>query len=105
MLYEVITIDGPRALHLQRNASAALAVGREQHGERGGMAEQRGDFGRMVAALEHSVPGGPEADEPSADVQLLEDEALDVIGCHRPRMRPPAGGVNRAEKQESGPAT
>jgi hypothetical protein len=42
------------------------------------------------------VPSGPEADEPSADVQLLEDEALDEIACHRPRMRPCAGDVKRA---------
>jgi hypothetical protein len=46
------------------------------------MAEQRGDFFGIVAAVQHALPGVGEADQPTPDVEVLEQEALHVVGLH-----------------------
>ncbi len=46
------------------------------------MAQQGGDLLGVVAAVEHALPGAGQAHQPSADVEVLEQEALNVVGLH-----------------------
>jgi hypothetical protein len=74
--------DRARTLHLQRHPAGTLLVGAEQHVQRGGVAQEGGDFLRVAAAVEHALPGPGEAHQPPPDVEVLEQEALNVVGLH-----------------------
>jgi hypothetical protein len=74
--------DRARTLHLQGNATGAFLVGAEQHVERGGMAEERGDVFGIAAPVEHAPPGAGKAGQAPPDVEILEEEALNVVRAH-----------------------
>jgi hypothetical protein len=76
--------DRARTLHLQRDSAGVFLVGAEQHVERRGVAEQGGDGLGVAAAVEHAAPGAGKAGQAPADIEILEQEALDVIGLHGP---------------------
>ncbi len=56
------------------------------------MTEQQGDVLRVVPAVEHPLPGTGEADQATADVEVLEKEALDVVGLHGQSIRAAVDG-------------
>src|ERR1043165_5359221 len=64
------------------SVTRALLVGAEQDVEGGGVAKKRRDVLRVVPAVEHPLPGSREAGEAPADVEVLEQEALNVVGLH-----------------------
>ena len=72
----------PAAAHLERRAARAFAIGAQQYCERCGLAQKMRNLRRIGATLEHLSPGAGKAYQPAADVELLEEEALDVVGLH-----------------------
>ena len=85
-----------RTLHLHADPTGALLIRAQEDVQRRGVAEQRHDALGVAAPVQHALPGPRKAGEAAPDVELLEQEALHIVGLHGSKVYLPhhAGAVD-----------
>src|SRR5687768_12426866 len=79
-------LDRARALHLQGDPAGALLIGPQKYVECGGMTQQSCDIFGVVPAVQHPLPRPGQADQPSSNVQILKEKALNVVRLHSSKV-------------------